>query len=112
VEEFKPIYFMEWFHRMWGRSLGVVFAVPFIGFAAKGWIPRNMYPRMALMFSMGGLQVRVTVGLISLSPSRGSISYTISLAGGGVWACGWASASVLAPSSALCSSVTETSDIV
>ena len=84
VEEFKPIYFMEWFHRMWGRSLGVVFAVPFIGFAAKGWIPRNMYPRMALMFSMGGLQVRQSALFPSL-PLSPSLSLSLYLPRGRLW---------------------------
>ena len=28
VEEFKFIYWMEYGHRMWGRGLGVFFAIP------------------------------------------------------------------------------------
>lgn len=32
MDEFKSIYFWEWFHRMWGRSLGVVFGVPLVYF--------------------------------------------------------------------------------
>ena len=56
LEEFKPIYYMEWGHRMWGRGLGFVFALPCAYFMARGFIPRHLYPRMALMFSMGGAQ--------------------------------------------------------
>ena len=32
----------EWFHRMCGRGIGLVFAVPLVGFAARGMIPREV----------------------------------------------------------------------
>lgn len=56
VEEFKEIYFMEWFHRMWGRAIGVAFAVPFLGFALTRSIPPGIYGRLAAAFGLGGLQ--------------------------------------------------------
>ena len=31
LDDFKFIYFWEWFHRLWGRLLGIVFLIPFIG---------------------------------------------------------------------------------
>jgi heme a synthase len=54
--EFKRIYFMEWAHRMWGRAIGLVFAVPLLGFAAAKRIPKQLYGRLALLFAMGGGQ--------------------------------------------------------
>lgn len=30
LDEFKQIYFVEWFHRMWGRTAGVLFALPLV----------------------------------------------------------------------------------
>ena len=30
LSDFKYIFFWEWFHRFWGRLIGVVFAIPFI----------------------------------------------------------------------------------
>ena len=42
LDEFKPIYWMEWGHRMWGRGLGFAFALPFTYFAIRGWIPRRL----------------------------------------------------------------------
>src|SRR3954467_14597300 len=30
LSDFKHIFFWEWFHRLWGRLIGVVFAIPFI----------------------------------------------------------------------------------
>lgn len=56
LEEFKPIYFMEWFHRMWGRGLGVLFAVPFLGFALTRSIPAALFRPLGLAFALGGLQ--------------------------------------------------------
>jgi heme a synthase len=56
IEEFKPIYYLEWGHRMWGRLIGVVFAVPGLYFAARGRIPRHIQPRLIGLFGLGGLQ--------------------------------------------------------
>jgi cytochrome c oxidase assembly protein subunit 15 len=56
LEEFKHIFFWEWFHRLWGRLIGVVFAVPLIWFAVKGMISRPMLPRLVGLFLLGGLQ--------------------------------------------------------
>ena len=56
VEEFKPIFWYEWAHRMLGRSLGLVFAVPCAYFAARGFIKRPLVPRLAALFTMGGCQ--------------------------------------------------------
>ncbi|CAK0900761.1 unnamed protein product [Prorocentrum cordatum] len=35
LHEFKRIYFIEWFHRMWGRTVGVLFGVPLLYFSAR-----------------------------------------------------------------------------
>lgn len=56
LEEFKFIYFWEYGHRMMGRMIGVAFAVPLAFFTARGMIPRSMYPRMGLLFGLGGAQ--------------------------------------------------------
>ena len=32
LEEFKRIYFWEWLHRLWGRVIGLAFALPFVWF--------------------------------------------------------------------------------
>lgn len=56
VEEFKFIYWMEWGHRMWGRALGIFFAVPCAIFAARGSITRPLGRRLSLLFLMGGCQ--------------------------------------------------------
>ena len=57
VDEFKFIYHMEYGHRMLGRILGVVFAVPGIYFAARRRIGWRLGTRLGLLFAMGGSQV-------------------------------------------------------
>ncbi|CAE7901335.1 COX15 [Symbiodinium sp. KB8] len=68
LDEFKFIYFMEWFHRMWGRAIGVAFAVPLAIFAARGMIPRPLWGRLGLAFGLGGLQGGVGWWMVKSSP--------------------------------------------
>ncbi len=56
VEEFKDIFFWEYWHRMMGRFIGVAFAVPGLFFAARGMIPKHLYKRVGLLFALGGGQ--------------------------------------------------------
>jgi len=53
---FKGIFWWEWTHRLLGRLLGVLFFVPFVWFAWTGAIARREWPRMLLLFALGGLQ--------------------------------------------------------
>ena len=59
LDEFKFIYWMEWAHRMWGRGLGLAFALPLTVFALKGAMTRPLASRLALLFTMGGTQAFV-----------------------------------------------------
>ena len=56
LDAFKGIFWWEWTHRFLGRLLGVVFFVPFVWFAWTGAIARREWPRMLLLFALGGLQ--------------------------------------------------------
>jgi cytochrome c oxidase assembly protein subunit 15 len=56
LEAFKGIFWWEWTHRFLGRFLGVAFFVPFLLFAWKGAIRKSDWPRMLLLFVLGGLQ--------------------------------------------------------
>lgn len=38
LSEFKFIYFWEYFHRLWARLMGFVFAIPFVFFLVKRWL--------------------------------------------------------------------------
>lgn len=39
LADFKEIFFWEWFHRLWGRLIGLVYALPFFAFLMAGRIP-------------------------------------------------------------------------
>jgi cytochrome c oxidase assembly protein subunit 15 len=47
MSEFKFIYWWEWFHRIVARGVGLVFAVPFLWFWAKGMLTRRLWWRLA-----------------------------------------------------------------
>jgi len=56
VHDFKSIFWLEYLHRLLGRTIGVVFAVPFVFFLVKGYISKREWPKYLLMFVLGGLQ--------------------------------------------------------
>lgn len=56
IDDFKRIFFWEWFHRLWGRSIGVVFALPFLWFWLSGRIARPLLPRLVGLLLLGGMQ--------------------------------------------------------
>lgn len=53
--DFKFIYFWEWFHRLWGRLLGVFFLVPLLVFWRRGQLG-GLLPTLSALFVLGGLQ--------------------------------------------------------
>lgn len=56
IEDFKTIFFWEWFHRVWGRLIGLVYALPFFFFLLKGAIPQGYRLKLAGILALGGLQ--------------------------------------------------------
>ncbi len=54
--EFKSIFWFEYGHRLLGRSIGVIFLLPFLFFLVKGKINRVLTPKLITMFVLGGLQ--------------------------------------------------------
>jgi cytochrome c oxidase assembly protein subunit 15 len=56
LDEFKGIYYWEYFHRLLGRLIGVAFAVPFIWFLARRQLPRHLAPPLAGILLLGFLQ--------------------------------------------------------
>ena len=65
MREFKFIYAFEYAHRMLGRVLGVVFAVPFVYFLSRRQISRNLGFRLSGLFALGGLQGAVGWWMVS-----------------------------------------------
>lgn len=56
IEDFKGIYFWEWFHRLWGRLIGMAFALPLAFFMLKGWIPKEDRLKYFGLLILGGAQ--------------------------------------------------------
>lgn len=59
VEGFKNIFFWEYLHRMWGRSIGLVFTLPAIYFWRKGYLSSPMKKRVVVYGLLIGMQVRL-----------------------------------------------------
>ncbi len=65
LSEFKVIYFWEWFHRFWARSMGFIFIFPFFYFLAKRYFSKKVVIQLgtvvflaAMAAVMGWLMVR------------------------------------------------------
>jgi cytochrome c oxidase assembly protein subunit 15 len=56
LAEFKSIFWWEWSHRLLGRLVGVVFAVPFLVFLIRRAMPARLIWRCVLLLALGGLQ--------------------------------------------------------
>ncbi|GMN59897.1 hypothetical protein TIFTF001_028988 [Ficus carica] len=56
IEDFKFIYWMEYAHRMWGRALGIMFALPFSYFLRKGYITLRLGLKLSALFALGAGQ--------------------------------------------------------
>jgi heme a synthase len=56
AHDFEQIYWLEYLHRLWGRLIGVAFALPLVWFWFKGWLSPALKPRLIVMLVLGGLQ--------------------------------------------------------
>ncbi len=70
MAEFKFIYFWEYFHRLWARSMGFVFLIPFLFFYVKGWIDQPLLRRLGVVVLLAALAasfgwIMVASGLVN-----------------------------------------------
>lgn len=56
LEDFKDIYFWEWLHRVIGRFIGVVFAIPFLYFLIKKQLSKATIRKSIILLILGGFQ--------------------------------------------------------
>lgn len=56
LADFKGIFWLEYLHRLWGRAIGVVFALPFLWFMVRGAIDRPLALRLGGLFALGAMQ--------------------------------------------------------
>jgi cytochrome c oxidase assembly protein subunit 15 len=55
-DEFKNIFWWEYFHRLLGRVIGLVFLIPFLYFSLRKRIDQPLGLKLAGIFLLGGLQ--------------------------------------------------------
>jgi cytochrome c oxidase assembly protein subunit 15 len=56
LDDYKFIYFWEWFHRFIGRIIGIVFIIPFIYFLIKKRLDKSTIQKCGVLLGMGALQ--------------------------------------------------------
>jgi heme a synthase len=56
LAEFKDIYFWEWIHRVIGRSIGLVFLIPFIYFLLKKQLTKPTIRKALILLGLGAFQ--------------------------------------------------------
>lgn len=56
IEDFKQIFFWEWLHRLWGRMIGLVYAIPMIVFWMRKEIPQRYKSKFLGVLLLGASQ--------------------------------------------------------
>lgn len=56
LDGFKGIFWLEYVHRLWGRLIGVVFAVPLAVLAWRRAVDRRLLGRLGLLLALGAAQ--------------------------------------------------------
>lgn len=65
LDEFKTIFWWEWGHRQFGRVIGLVWLVGFVGFAVAKAIPRGWTGRLLGLGALGALQGAIGWWMVS-----------------------------------------------
>lgn len=88
LSDFKFIFFWEWFHRLWARLIGLVFAGGFIWFIIGKHFKKEMIRPLAILFLLGALQgaigwIMVASGLtgdaVYVKPTRLALHFIFAL---------------------------------
>ena len=88
LENFKYIFFWEWFHRLWARIIGLVFAGGFIWFLLAKHFKKEMIKPLAVLFFLGIMQgaigwIMVASGLegdaVYVKPTRLALHFIFAL---------------------------------
>ena len=88
LANFKFIFFWEWFHRLWARTIGLVFAIGFIYFLVKKYFQPKMIRPLVVLFLLGALQgaigwIMVASGLegdaVYVKPTRLALHFIFAL---------------------------------
>lgn len=78
LHDFKQIFFWEWFHRVWARMLGVVFAIGFVYFLVRNYFDKKMIRPFIILFILGGLQGVIGILMVfsGVNPEDVHVNYT------------------------------------
>jgi cytochrome c oxidase assembly protein subunit 15 len=87
LAEFKTIFWWEYVHRLWGRLIGLVFALPLAWFAVTGRVRGALLWKLVGLLALGGLQGAigwwmVASGLVDrtdVSPYRLAVHLSLAL---------------------------------
>jgi cytochrome c oxidase assembly protein subunit 15 len=88
LQDFKQIFFWEWFHRFWARLIGVVFMAGFIFLIARKYLRKEMINPLLILFLLGALQgavgwIMVASGLtgdaVYVKPTRLALHFILAL---------------------------------
>jgi len=88
LEQFKVLFWWEWAHRLLGRCVGLVFALPFAALLIAGRVPARLIGRCVVLFALGALQGAVgwwmvqsgLEGRASVAPERLAVHLGLALA--------------------------------
>ena len=59
LDDFKYIFWWEWFHRFFARCIGIVFIIPFLYFLFQKKISKNLFITLSIVFLFGLFQALV-----------------------------------------------------
>lgn len=88
LQNFKHIFFWEWFHRLWARIIGVVFAGGFVWFIVAKHFKKEMIKPLVVLFFLGAMQgaigwIMVASGLegdaVYVKPTRLALHFIFAL---------------------------------
>ncbi|MGB4723796.1 MAG: COX15/CtaA family protein, partial [Sediminibacterium sp.] len=88
LQNFKYIFFWEWFHRLWARIIGLVFAGGFMWFLVAKHFKKGMIKPLVILFFLGIMQgaigwIMVASGLegdaVYVKPTRLALHFIFAL---------------------------------
>lgn len=88
LRDFKFIFFWEWFHRLWARTIGLVFIIGFVWLLLKKHFKNEMIKPLLILFLLGALQgavgwIMVASGLtgdaVYVKPTRLALHFIFAL---------------------------------
>ena len=88
LADFKFIFFWEWFHRLWARTIGLVFIIGFVWLLLKKHFNKEMIKPLLILFLLGALQgaigwIMVASGLtgdaVYVKPTRLALHFIFAL---------------------------------